>query len=244
MEIIPAIDLKGGRCVRLLQGRDEATTEYSDDPVAVADEWVRQGARRIHVVNLDGAFGRSSLNLQVFAAMARRHEIAWQFGGGLRAQDAVDAALGAGAKKVVIGTAAISDRGFLRSVLGLAGPSRTIVALDAREGMVLTHGWTEATSVGVEELAREMHEMGVMEILYTDVDRDGMMTGPDLSTLERLAGIGPSVLASGGVSSVRDIVSLLGLGKFSISGVIIGKALYEKRVTLAEAFAAAEGRVD
>ena len=238
MQIIPAIDLKGGRCVRLLQGRDDATTEYSADPVAVADGWVRQGARRVHVVNLDGAFGRDSLNLEVFRNIARGRDIIWHLGGGLRTMEAVTAAFDAGAGKAVVGTAAINDPAFLAGLLKEFGGEKIIVALDARGGRVVTHGWTETTSESVESLARRVHGLGVTEILYTDVARDGMLTGPDLETLGRLADIGPSVLASGGVSSVADIERLAALRKQAITGVIVGKALYENRFTLAEAISA------
>jgi phosphoribosylformimino-5-aminoimidazole carboxamide ribotide isomerase len=238
MQIIPAIDLKGGRCVRLLQGRDDATTEYSADPVAVADEWVRQGARRVHVVNLDGAFGRDSLNLEVFRNIARGRDIVWHLGGGLRSMESVTAAFDAGAGKAVVGTAAINDPAFLAGLLKEFGGEKIIVALDARGGRVVTHGWTETTSESVESLTRRVHDLGVTEILYTDVARDGMLTGPDLETLGRLADIGPSVLASGGVSSVADIEGLAALRKQAITGVIVGKALYENRFTLAEAISA------
>jgi phosphoribosylformimino-5-aminoimidazole carboxamide ribotide isomerase len=239
MQVIPAIDLKGGKCVRLLQGRDELTTEYSLDPAAVADEWVRQGARRIHVVNLDGAFGRESSNLAVFSVMARRHAIEWNFGGGLRSVDAIDAAFEAGATRAVVGTAGVSDPLFLAGLLERFGRDRITLALDARGGNVVTHGWREATADNVVTVARKVYEMGIREILYTDVARDGMLTGPDFETLDRLADIGPSVLASGGVSSAADIRQLAELRKPSIAGVIVGKALYEKRLTLAEAVAAA-----
>jgi len=239
MLVIPAIDLKGAKCVRLLQGRDDTTTEYSADPVAVAGEWVRQGARRIHVVNLDGAFGRASLNLEVFREIARRHNITWHFGGGLRSREAVAAAFEAGATKAVLGTAPVNDSAFLKALLAEFGAERIIVALDARGGRVVTHGWTEATGEGVESLARSVHNLGVREILYTDVARDGMMTGPDLETLGRLVGIGPSVLASGGVASAADIGRLAALRNPAITGVIVGKALYENRMSLADALAAA-----
>jgi phosphoribosylformimino-5-aminoimidazole carboxamide ribotide isomerase len=240
MLVIPAIDLKGGKCVRLLQGRDEATTEYSADPVAVADEWVRQGARRIHVVNLDGAFGRESPNLEVFRSMTGRHRVQWNFGGGLRTREAVAAAFEAGATNAVVGTAAINDPAFLERLLEGFGAHRITLALDAKGGRVVTHGWTETTSEDVESLARRLRDLGAAEILYTDVMRDGMMTGPDLETLRRLADVCPSVLASGGVASAADISRIVALGRPSITGVIVGKALYERRCSLREAIEAAQ----
>ena len=152
--------------------------------------------------------------------------------------ESVAAAFDAGAGRAVVGTAAITDPAFLAGLLKEFGGEKIIVALDARGGRVVTHGWTETTSESVESLTRRVHGLGVAEILYTDVARDGMLTGPDLETLRRLADIGPSVLASGGVSSVADIEGLAALRKQAITGVIVGKALYENRFTLAEAISA------
>ena len=239
IQVIPAIDLKGGKCVRLLQGRDDETTEYSADPVAVAEEWVRQGAQRIHVVNLDGAFGRDSSNLEVFRELARLNKVSWNLGGGLRSLEAVATAFEAGATHAVVGTAAVQDTAFLASLVREFGADRVTLALDARGGRVVTHGWTRTTGEDVVSLARRVHTLGVSEILYTDVARDGMLSGPDLDTLGRLAGVGVSVLASGGVASVADIHSLARLRKPAITGVIVGKALYEKRMSLPDAIAAA-----
>ena len=232
MDIIPAIDLKSGKCVRLLQGRDDATTEYSANPLAVAEEWERQGAGRIHVVNLDGAFGRVSGNLEVLRQITGGVRARVQFGGGLRNLHAMDEALTAGVSKIVLGTVAVDDPALLRSALARYGAERVIVALDAVGGKVATRGWRVVSNESILDLARTLHAGGVEEVLYTDIERDGMLTGPDLVTLRELATTGMQVLSSGGVSSVADIRAIAGLKQDRISGVIVGKALYERRVTL------------
>jgi phosphoribosylformimino-5-aminoimidazole carboxamide ribotide isomerase len=232
MEIIPALDLKSGKCVRLLQGRDDATTEYSDDPVAVAAKWVRDGAKRLHVVNLDGAFGRASKNLEVLRGICQRTEAIVQFGGGLRTLEGMQEALEAGAAKVVVGTVAVESPEVLGAALSRFGEEKIIVALDAVEGRVAVRGWTVISGRSVADLTRELMAKGVREILYTDVKRDGMLSGPDLETLRELGSIGVRVLASGGVSSAVDIQAIARLNRPQIAGVIVGKALYEGRVTL------------
>jgi phosphoribosylformimino-5-aminoimidazole carboxamide ribotide isomerase len=235
MDIIPAIDLKNGKCVRLQQGKDEATTEYSADPVAVAVEWVRQGAKRLHVVNLDGAFGRASGHLEILRRIVTETNAAVQYGGGLRSPEAVHEALGAGATRIVLGTIAIENPGILKTIMRETGAEKCIVALDTVMGKVSTHGWTLVSDIDVMDAVRQLRTSGVREILHTDVARDGMLTGPDLGTLEAIARTGIAVIASGGVSTLDDIRALLGLYQPSLSGVIIGKALYEKRLTVQEA---------
>jgi phosphoribosylformimino-5-aminoimidazole carboxamide ribotide isomerase len=233
MDIIPAIDLKNGKCVRLLQGRDEATTEYSSDPVAVAKRWQELGASRIHVVNLDGAFGRASGNVSIVRRIVDEVDAAVQFGGGLRSVTDIETAGATGAAKLVLGTIAIENIPLLSDCLRRFGPERIIVALDASNGKVATKGWTEVTERPVLEMAKEMEEMGIREILYTDISRDGMMKGPDLETLKVLAEkTGLGVIASGGVSSREDVLALASLGLKGITGVIIGKALYEGKIDL------------
>jgi phosphoribosylformimino-5-aminoimidazole carboxamide ribotide isomerase len=232
MEIIPAIDLKNGRCVRLRQGRDDATTEYSADPVAVAMRWVEQGARRLHVVNLDGAFGRTSGHLEILRQIVAQTGIAVQFGGGLRSLEAIREARDAGAVKVVLGTFALVDPSALPTILKEIGPEHCIVALDTVGGKVTTHGWTNVTDMEVVAVAKQLAAMGVREILQTDVSRDGMMTGPDVQTLRSLSSVEMEVIASGGVSSAEDISRLLNLNQKNLTGVIIGRALYEGAVAL------------
>ncbi len=235
MDIIPAIDLKNGKCVRLQQGKDEATTEYSADPVAVAVGWVRQGARRLHVVNLDGAFGRASGHLEILRRIATDTGVAVEYGGGLRSPEAVREALGAGAAQVVLGTVAVETPVLLRTIISETGPEQCIVALDTVRGKVSTRGWTQVSDIDVMDAVRQLSSSGVRQILHTDVARDGMLTGPDLDTLEAIARTGIGVIASGGVSSLDDIRALLGLQQPSLYGVIIGKALYEKKMTVQEA---------
>jgi phosphoribosylformimino-5-aminoimidazole carboxamide ribotide isomerase len=235
MDIIPAIDLKNGRCVRLQQGKDESTTEYSADPVAVAVEWVRQGARRLHVVNLDGAFGRASGHLEILRRITAETGAAVQYGGGLRSLEAVHEALEAGAVRVVLGTVAVESPALLQTIVSETGSEQCIVALDTVRGKVSTRGWTQVSDIDVMAAVRQLSSSGVRQILHTDVARDGMLTGPDLDTLETIARTGIGVIASGGVSSLEDIRALLGLQQPSLCGVIIGKALYEKKMTVQEA---------
>lgn len=232
MDIIPAIDLKDGKCVRLRQGRDEATTEYSSDPVGIAQRWVDEGASRLHVVNLDGAFGRSSAHIEVLRKIVLRTGAAVQFGGGLRSLDAIRRALDAGASKVVLGTFALEDLAALPGIFEEAGPEKCIIALDSVEGKVTTHGWTNVTDMEVVAVAARLKDLGVQEILQTDVARDGMMAGPDLHTLGELCRVGLAVIASGGVSSAADVETLVRLKEPHLAGVIIGRALYEGAIDL------------
>jgi phosphoribosylformimino-5-aminoimidazole carboxamide ribotide isomerase len=232
MEIIPAIDLKNGKCVRLRQGKDAATTEYSADPVAMAARWEGEGARRLHVVNLDGAFGRSSAHLDILRRIVERTGVAVQFGGGLRSLEAIREALDAGASKVILGTFALEDFSALPGILEEINPGRCIIALDTVDGKVTTHGWTNVTDLDVVAVAARLEDLGVREILQTDVARDGMMTGPDLHTLSELCTIGLDVIASGGISSAADIVDLIRLKQKHLTGVIIGRALYEGAIDL------------
>jgi phosphoribosylformimino-5-aminoimidazole carboxamide ribotide isomerase len=238
MEIIPAIDLKGGACVRLRQGREDAAREYSTDPVTVAREWASQGARRLHVVNLDGAFGRESDNLEVLRGIAAVKDISVQYGGGLRTREAIESAFAAGAARVVLGTVAVLGAGLLEETILRYGAERVIVALDTVGGKLAVKGWTEVTDRPVRAVAVMLKKSGVREILHTDILRDGMLTGPDLKTLTELAETGLSIIASGGISSVDDIRTLRALGRPNITGAIVGRALYEGIVGLPALIAA------
>lgn len=242
MEIIPAIDLKGGKCVRLKQGRDEATTAYADDPVAVAREWKRQGARRLHVVNLDGAFGRESAPLVLVRRIVAAFGVGVQFGGGLRSSEALDAAFETGIEKAVLGTMAIENRSLLKDSLRRFGANRVIIAIDGIGGKVATRGWTAVTATGIVELAAELRGEGIAEILSTDISRDGMMSGPDIGTLSLLVDTGLRVLASGGISSESDVRQLLDLARPNLTGAIIGQALYEGAISLESVIRLADGR--
>ena len=238
MEVIPAIDLRGGCCVRLHQGDFQRETVFSDDPVAMALRWQEQGGPRLHVVDLDGAATGEPAHLEVISAIVAALGIPVQVGGGIRSAATARAWLDAGVERVVIGTAAVRDPEMVRDVCRDHGSERVVVSVDAREGMVALQGWTEASEVSVLDLARRMGELGVARLLYTDIARDGMLTGPDLDTNARLVQeTGMAVLASGGVSSVEDVRQLVPTG---VEGVIVGRALYTGAVRLPDAVAAAE----
>jgi phosphoribosylformimino-5-aminoimidazole carboxamide ribotide isomerase len=239
MEIIPAIDVKEGMCVRLRQGREDSGTVYGADPVAVAVRWIREGAKRLHVVNLDGAFGRESKATDILRNIVSLTGVKVQFGGGLRSREAIKGAFDAGASTVVLGTVAFEDHDLLAETLKEYGPDRVIIAIDALNGIVATRGWKELTGRDVYGAARDLHEDGVRQILCTDISRDGMMDGPDLVMLAGLSKSGLSVIASGGISSLADVSALLGSGYEHIMSVIIGKALYEGKIVLRSAIARA-----
>jgi len=237
MEVIPAIDLKGSRCVRLFQGDFNQETVFSDDPLAMALSWQEQGGRRLHVVDLDGAVQGKPAHLEVISAIIRALDIPVQVGGGIRDVATAEAWFDAGADRVVIGTAAVRDPDMVQEVCRKHGSQRVVVSVDAKDGIVALQGWTEASTVTVLDLARQMTEIGVVRLLYTDISRDGALTGPDFKTNTQLAREpGLAVLASGGVASIGHIKELQPTG---VEGVIVGRALYTGAVILSEALAAA-----
>ena len=237
MEVIPAIDLRAGRCVRLHQGDFERETVFSDDPVAMALQWQAQGGTRLHVVDLDGAASGEPTHLGVISAIVSALEIPVQVGGGIRSVATATAWLEAGVERVVIGTAAVRDPDMVAEVCRDHGSERVVVSVDARDGKVALQGWTEASQVSVLDLAHRMADLGIVRLLYTDIARDGMLTGPDLATNAKLVEeTGMAILASGGVSSVEDVRQLVATG---VEGVIVGRALYTGAVILPEAVAAA-----
>ena len=237
MEIIPAIDLRAGRCVRLTQGDFDRETVFSDDPLAIARAWQEQGGQRLHVVDLDGAAQGQPAHVYVITEIVRELAIPVQVGGGIRALNTAALWLDAGVDRVVIGTAAVRDPDMLREICQRYDSQRVVVAVDAKDGKVAVKGWTEISSVDVLDLAQEMAALGVARLLYTDIGRDGMMLGPDIQTNKRLAEeTGMAILASGGVSSISDIRSLL---KTGVEGIVIGRALYTGAVDSVEAVAAA-----
>lgn len=239
MEIIPAIDLLEGRCVRLYQGDYDQSQVYNDNPVAVARQWADQGATRLHLVDLDGAKVGKPENSQAIAAIARAVDIPIEVGGGLRDRDQVAALFDLGVRYAILGTAAV-EAPDLVSDLSAEFPGKIIVGIDARDGWVATRGWLETSQVEAIPLAQAMAERGAAAIIYTDIKRDGTLKGPNLDALRDLASAIPiPVIASGGVSSVTDILSLLALVPAGVSGVIIGKALYTGDVSLREAIRAA-----
>ena len=237
MEVIPAIDLRGGRCVRLYQGDFERETIFSDDPLAMARKWQQEGGPRLHLVDLDGAATGSPAHLEIISAIVTALDIPVQVGGGIRTADTARAWLEAGVQRVVIGTAAVRDPEMVQAVCREHGPERVVVSVDARDGMVALQGWTEASEVSALDLAHRMAALGVTRLLYTDITRDGMLSGPDLETNSLLVReTGMAVLASGGVASVEDIRRLAPTG---VEGVIVGRALYTGAVSLPDAVEAA-----
>ena len=229
MQIIPAIDIKDGRCVRLYQGDYERMTVFANDPVAMARRWVEEGAERLHVVDLDGAkVGRPS-NAQVVFAIVRAVDIPIELGGGLRDRPSVEAALSLGVDRVILGTAAIETPELIGDLVATYG-DRIAVGVDARMGWVAGHGWQEISQIRAVELVQRMAEAGVHHVIYTDIIRDGTLQGPNVEALAELVALdGPSIIASGGVGSVDD---LLRLAEAGASGAIVGQALYTGVVDL------------
>lgn len=242
MLIIPAVDIQSGKCVRLTQGRRDTTTVYSDSPVEMARHWAGLGARRLHVVDLDGAFDGTPVHRDQIAEMARSVDIPIQVGGGIRSLELVEFYIKSGIDKVVIGSKAAGISHFLKDACA-AFPGRLIVGIDAKAGQVMVEGWTQASGRSAVDLAQEVSGLGAAMIIYTDIERDGMLSGPNFKAVaEVAAAVDLPVIASGGVGSVRDIEGLLAVGPKKIAGVIIGKALYAGAVQLPEALAAVKGR--
>ena len=234
--IFPAIDLKGGKVVRLQQGRADAETVYSDDPPGVAKRWEDEGARYLHVVDLDGAFEGEPRNWDSVHAILHAVQIPVQLGGGLRRRSQVEEALQMGVTRVVLGTKACGSPEFVSTLVEDFGP-RIVVGIDARDGFVAVKGWTEKTQVPAVEFARQMNRLGVMHIVFTDVHTDGMLVGPNYEAIGAMCGaVTCNVIASGGVSKPDDVRRLQRLAeeqpKKNLVGVIIGKALYAGRIDL------------
>ena len=237
MEVIPSIDLKAGRCVRLYQGDYQRETVFSDDPVAVAQAWQDQGAVRLHMVDLDGALAGSPANFEAISSIVCRLTIPVQVGGGIRDADSARRVMDTGADRLVIGTAAVEDPSLVERLCGDYGSESVVVALDARDGMVSIKGWVEQTSATATDLAQQMAGLGVVRVLYTDISRDGTMTEPNFAANEELVGTtGLAVLASGGIACLDHIRQLAATG---VEGGIIGRALYEGTLDLREAKEAA-----
>jgi phosphoribosylformimino-5-aminoimidazole carboxamide ribotide isomerase len=233
MTIYPAIDIKGGRCVRLAQGRADRETVYGEDPAAVAAAFQAAGSGWVHVVDLDGAFGGAPANLPVVARIVALG-LRVQFGGGLRTRAAVEEALDRGVTRVVIGTRAAESEAFVGELIQAFG-ERIAVGIDARGGRVAVRGWVDTTDTGAVALGRRMDALGVWTLVHTDISTDGMLTGPNFAAQEAmLVAVGCAVIASGGVSSAADVSRLVAIKKRrpNLDGVIIGKALYEGRVDL------------
>ena len=236
MLVIPAIDLKNGSCVRLVQGRANDVTVYDEDPVEVAMQFARAGAQMIHVVDLDGAFaGGESANRAVVKKIVAAVGVGIEFGGGIRSSDDVQQLCDAGVARVVVGTMAVESPDLLRELIGAFG-EQICVGIDARNGQATTRGWEKETRIEAEDLARFVVSYGVRRIIYTDISRDGMLTGPNVEqtvSVARAANV--RVTASGGVSSLDDIRRLRDAGESLLDSVIVGKALYEQKFKLEDA---------
>jgi phosphoribosylformimino-5-aminoimidazole carboxamide ribotide isomerase len=240
MIIIPAVDIKDGRCVRLLQGRKDAETVYSDDPVQMAKKWESQGAELIHVIDLDGAFQQHPQNSDAIKKTVEQLDIPVQVGGGIRNEKTIRQYIEIGVERVIIGTEAIKNPKLVKKACK-AFPEQIVVAIDARRGMVAVEGWTQTTPMKAIDLAKRFEDCGVAAINFTDIDRDGMQTGPNIEETRRIAeDISIPVIASGGVSTIDDIKNLLPLNAMGITGIIIGKALYSGSLDLKEAIALAK----
>jgi phosphoribosylformimino-5-aminoimidazole carboxamide ribotide isomerase len=235
MIIIPAIDLKEGKCVRLEQGLMEKATVYSEDPATTAKHWEAQGAELLHVVDLDGAFAGSPRNLDAIIAIRGAIKIPIEVGGGIRDMSTVRKLVSIGIDRIILGTAAIKDPTFVQAACS-AFPGKIIVGIDAKDGLVAIKGWAEVTTVKAVDLAKQMQDHGVIAIIYTDIKRDGMLSGPNIEATQALAeALRIPVIASGGVHTMRDIENLLAVRHAGISGVITGKAIYSGSLDLKEA---------
>ena len=235
MEVIPAIDLLDGKCVRLVQGDYARSQVFNDNPVEVARQWVAQKATRLHVVDLDGAKQGHPVNLSAIKAIVRAVSVPVQVGGGLRDRSSIAQLLNRGVDRAIVGTVAV-EQPQLVGQLCQEFPGQIVVGIDARNGKVATKGWLETSEAIATNLAQEVADQGAAAIIYTDIHRDGTLTGPNLEALRELAtGVDIPVIASGGVSSLTDLLSLLSLEPVGVTGVIVGRALYTGDVVLSEA---------
>jgi len=235
MQIIPAIDIKDGRCVRLYQGNYDDVTVFDHDPVTIARRWEQLGAQRIHVVDLDGAKAGRPVNAQIVFAIVRAVQVPVQLGGGLRDVGTVDSALNLGVDRAILGTAAVRDPQLVAHLVERYG-ERIAVGVDAREGKVAAQGWTETSQLSAIDLTEQMAQCGVRTIIYTDISRDGTLEGPNIAATAALVRPdGPAIIASGGVGQLDD---LLALAQSGVAGVIVGKALYTGAIELRHALGA------
>jgi phosphoribosylformimino-5-aminoimidazole carboxamide ribotide isomerase len=241
MIIFPAIDLRGGRCVRLERGCPERELVFSDDPVAVARRWAEEGAEWLHVIDLDAALGIPSRNLEVLKRIIEAVPVQVQFGGGLRDMRSIKKVLGLGAARVILGTSAVENPSLVREAIEKFGAERVLVSIDAKGGRVAVRGWQEVSSLRALDLALRMRGLGLKRAVYTDVARDGMLAGVNAQAVAEMARrSGLLVIASGGVSSLDDIRLLKEVEHCGIEGVIVGRALYSGALSLSEAMAIAQ----
>jgi phosphoribosylformimino-5-aminoimidazole carboxamide ribotide isomerase len=242
MLVIPAIDLKEGKCVRLEQGLMDKDTVFNDNPAAQARAWQDQGAELLHIVDLDGAFAGEPKNRAAIEAIVKAITIPSQLGGGIRDIETIEAYLSLGLSRVIIGTAAQRNPELVREAC-TRFPGQIVVGIDAKNGMVAVQGWAEVTDITAVDLARKFEDCGVAAIIYTDISRDGMLQGPNLEATKALAeAVSIPIIASGGVSSLKDIENLMAIEASGITGVITGKAVYTGAIRLAEAVALTRGQ--
>ncbi|MDK2820772.1 MAG: phosphoribosylformimino-5-aminoimidazole carboxamide ribotide isomerase [Clostridia bacterium] len=237
MRILPAIDLREGRCVRLYQGRLDAETVYSTDPVAVACDWVQRGASWLHVVDLDGAFAGRPRNMEVIKDIIRASKVSVQVGGGIRSIETLEELLEAGASRVVLGTMAITNPELVAKAVEQFGEA-IVIGLDSRDGEIAVEGWAATVAQGTIEFAKKMVDLGVKRVVFTDISRDGTLKGPNIEAIRELAkSIGIKVIASGGIANLDDLRALQELEPEGVEGAILGKSLYNGNFTLEEALA-------
>jgi phosphoribosylformimino-5-aminoimidazole carboxamide ribotide isomerase len=242
MILLPAVDILGGKAVRLAGGDFDRQTVYDADPLDAARRWAGGGARSLHVVDLDGARSGTPANLAHVRRIVEAVSVPVQVGGGLRTVEAVRDVIGAGAARAVLGTAALRDIDFLDQALAEHGADRIVVSVDARKGKLATAGWTEQTDVPAESAIEALVQRGARRFVYSSIERDGMLSGPDLDEVMRIAGtVRGSFVYSGGVSSLEDLRGLAGLRQVNLAGVIVGTALYEQRFDVAAGQAALDG---
>lgn len=240
MQLYPAIDMKDGRCVRLTQGLFDNVKVYSDSPKDMAKLWVSKGATFLHLVDLDGALEGRSVNEEAIRNIVKAVDVPVQVGGGIRSLEAAQRMLDLGAARVIIGTRAAREPEFMGRLADRFGPDRIVAGIDAKDGLVAVEGWGQVSRVTAADLCLRMKELGVRHVVYTDISRDGMLSGPNVEATGSLTrATGMDIIASGGVSSMED---LMGLRDEGIQGVIIGKALYEERLDLGEAVRLFEGK--
>ena len=236
MIIIPAIDLLDGKVVRLMQGEEQSAKVYADDPLEFALRYQEAGARWIHVVNLDGAFGRPGMNDAVIERISRNVNISIELGGGIRTMDRIEFWLERGIDRVVLGSVAVHSPEIVKQAIQKHGPESIVAGIDIHEGHVAVSGWTEKTEIQFIELAQQMKNLGIQRTIVTDIATDGMLTGPNIDTMIDIAGnTGLYVIVSGGVGSMEDIRKVADAADFGIEGVIVCKAIYENKIDVAQA---------
>ena len=235
MRIIPAVDIKEGRCVRLIQGKADQETVYSNDPLSMANHWDEEGAQTIHVVDLDGAFQGSPINSEIVKKIIYSSSVDIQVGGGIRTLEAIEKYVKAGAYRVILGTIAQKEPEFVEEACRRF-PNKIIIGIDAQNGLVAVKGWVEVSEQKATDLAQKMKGFGIAGFIFSDISRDGMLQGPNLESIKEFAEYAQlPVIASGGVSRLEDIKNLAKLESYGVEGVIIGKALYDKTISFKEA---------